>query len=313
MNRLHAGTGAAGRGGGLSERLQPLAAGGLSPPLVLFLILMLAGAGLLSYVRLGRAEDPSFTIKVMMVTARWPGATAAEMQDQVAERIEKKLQELPHVDRVETYTRPGFVAVTVKLRDDTPPGEVPDLWYQARKKINDIKPTLPEGVLGPQADDEYGDVYSGVYYFTGDGLDPGGPQAAGGGRPAPVPAAARRVQGGARRRPAGEGVRRVLARQARHPGRRPRGNCSTASPGRTRWPRPGAWTPPTTGCSSGSTGRWTRRPGAGGAGRGGREAVPARRRGRGARGATRTRRSSPSGTTGKPAVGCRWRWPRAGT
>ena len=108
----------------------------------------------------------------MVFTARWPGATAAEMQDQVAERIEKKLQELPHVDRVETYTRPGFVAVQLKLRDDTPPNEVPDLWYQARKKINDIKPTLPEGVLGPQADDEYGDVYSGVYYFTGDGLTP---------------------------------------------------------------------------------------------------------------------------------------------
>ena len=140
--------------------------------LVLFLILACAGAGAYAYVKLGRAEDPSFTIKVMVFTARWPGATAAEMQDQVAERVEKKLQELPHVDRVETYTRPGFAAIQLKLRDDTPPGEVADLWYQARKKINDIKPTLPEGVIGPQADDEYGDVYSGVYYFTGDGLTP---------------------------------------------------------------------------------------------------------------------------------------------
>jgi multidrug efflux pump len=141
-------------------------------PLVLFLILACAAAGVLSYLKLGRAEDPSFTIKVMVFTARWPGATAAQMQDQVAERVEKKLQELPHVDRVETYTRPGFCAIQLKLRDDTPPSEVPDLWYQARKKINDIKPTLPDGVLGPQADDEYGDVYSGVYYFTGDGLTP---------------------------------------------------------------------------------------------------------------------------------------------
>ena len=141
-------------------------------PLVLFLILASAAAGAFAYTKLGRAEDPSFTIKVMVFTARWPGATAAEVQDQVAERIEKKLQELPHVDRVETYTRPGFAAVTLKLRDDTPPMAVPDLWYQARKKINDIRPTLPDGVLGPQADDEYGDVYSGVYYFTGDGLTP---------------------------------------------------------------------------------------------------------------------------------------------
>ena len=138
--------------------------------LVLYLILAIAVAGGLSYVKLGRAEDPTFTIKVMVFSARWPGATAGQMQDQVAERIEKKLQELPHVDRVETYSRPGFCAVQLKLRDDTPPAEVADLWYQARKKISDIKPTLPEGVLGPQADDEYGDVYSGVYYFTGDGM-----------------------------------------------------------------------------------------------------------------------------------------------
>ncbi|MBY0459541.1 MAG: efflux RND transporter permease subunit, partial [Gemmataceae bacterium] len=141
-------------------------------PLVLFLILASAGAGAFSYFKLGRAEDPTFTIKVMVVTAQWPGATAAEMQDQVAERIEKKLQELPHIDRLETYTRPGFAAVTLKLRDDTPPPEVADIWYQARKKIGDIKHTLPDGVIGPQADDEYGDVYSGVYYFTGDGLTP---------------------------------------------------------------------------------------------------------------------------------------------
>ena len=83
--------------------------------LVLFLILAAAAAGALSYVKLGRAEDPSFTIKTMVFTARWPGATAAEVQDQVAERVEKKLQELPHVDRVETYTRPGFAAVQLKL------------------------------------------------------------------------------------------------------------------------------------------------------------------------------------------------------
>jgi multidrug efflux pump len=140
--------------------------------LVLFMILAIAAAGLFSYTQLGRAEDPSFTIKVMVVTASWPGATAEEVQNQVAERIEKKLQELPHVDRVQTFSRPGFAAVTLMLRDDTPPKMVADIWYQARKKIGDMKSTLPDGVIGPQADDEYGDVYSGVYYFTGDGLTP---------------------------------------------------------------------------------------------------------------------------------------------
>ncbi len=140
--------------------------------LVLFLIIAIAVAGMFSYAKLGRAEDPSFTIKVMVVTASWPGATADEVQNQVAERIEKKLQELPHVERVQTYCRPGFVAVTLMLRDDTPPREVADIWYQARKKLGDMKPTLPDGVIGPQADDEYGDVYSGVFYFTGDGLTP---------------------------------------------------------------------------------------------------------------------------------------------
>jgi multidrug efflux pump subunit AcrB len=139
---------------------------------MLFLILAASAAGALSYVKLGRAEDPSFTIKWMVVTARWPGASAAEVQDQVAERIEKKLQELPHLDRVETYTRPGFAAITVKLRDDTPPSAVPGIWYQARKKLGDMRSALPEGVIGPQADDEYGDVYSAVYHFTGDGFTP---------------------------------------------------------------------------------------------------------------------------------------------
>lgn len=141
-------------------------------PLTLFMIAAVAVAGLYSYLHLGRAEDPSFTIKVMVVTASWPGATAEEVQNQVAERIEKKLQELPHVDRVQTYCRPGFTAITLTLRDDTPPTEVPHIWYLARKKLGDLKSTLPEGVLGPQADDEYGDVYSGVYYFTGDGFTP---------------------------------------------------------------------------------------------------------------------------------------------
>ena len=140
------------------------------PTLILFFILMLAAAGAMSYLRLGRAEDPDFTIKVAIVSAQWPGATAAEMRDQVADPIEKKLQELPFFDRVETYTTPGFMATTVTFRDDTPPDRVPDLFYQTRKKLDDLRPSLPQGVLGPQVNDEYGDVYSVLYMLTADGL-----------------------------------------------------------------------------------------------------------------------------------------------
>ena len=104
---------------------------------------------MLSYQRLGRAEDPNFTIKVAVVSASWPGATAAEMRDQVADPIEKKLQELPYFDKVETYTTAGFMAATVAFRDDTPPERVPDLFYQTRKKLDDLRPSLPQGVLGP--------------------------------------------------------------------------------------------------------------------------------------------------------------------
>jgi multidrug efflux pump len=143
------------------------------PALMLFFILVLAAAGVLSYQRLGRAEDPNFTIKVAIVSASWPGATAVEMRDQVADPIEKKLQELAYFDRVETYTTAGFMAATVVFRDDTPPGRVPELFYQTRKKLDDMRPSLPQGVLGPQVNDEYGDVYSVVYMLTADGLDLG--------------------------------------------------------------------------------------------------------------------------------------------
>jgi len=140
--------------------------------LVLFLIILLAGAGTYSYLNLGRAEDPSFTIKTMVVSAAWPGATAGEMQSQVADKIEKKLQELPYLDRVESYSRPGVSFIRVFLTDQTPPAEVQDLWYQVRKKITDIRGDLPAGIVGPSFNDEYGDVYSALYMLTADGLSP---------------------------------------------------------------------------------------------------------------------------------------------
>ena len=141
------------------------------PALILFLIIMFGEAGLLSYRSLGRAEDPSFTIKVVVVSAMWPGATAAEMQAQVADPIEKKLQELPYFDKVTTYTKPAFTAMQVAFKDNTPAHEVPELFYQLRKKVADIKDDLPAGIIGPSVNDEYGDVDSILYMLTADGAD----------------------------------------------------------------------------------------------------------------------------------------------
>jgi multidrug efflux pump len=141
------------------------------PALILFLIIMFGAAGLLSYRSLGRAEDPSFTIKVVIVTAMWPGATAAEMQAQVTDPIEKKLQELPYFDKVTTYTKPAFTAMQVAFKDYTPAREVPELFYQLRKKVADIKDDLPAGIIGPSVNDEYGDVDSILYMLTADGAD----------------------------------------------------------------------------------------------------------------------------------------------
>jgi multidrug efflux pump subunit AcrB len=138
--------------------------------LVLFMILILGAAGTYSYFNLGRAEDPSFTIKVMVMNVGWSGATVAEMQTQVADKIEKKLQELPYLDRVETYSIPGTSFVQVILRDTTPPAKVKDLWYQVRKKVGDIRGDLPAGITGPNFNDEFGDVYSALYMLSADGL-----------------------------------------------------------------------------------------------------------------------------------------------
>ena len=137
------------------------------PAFVLYLILAAAVAGLYAYLGMGRAEDPSFTIKTMVVSVDWPGATSDEVQRQVADKIEEKLQETPYLDYLRTYSLPGRAVVTVQLRNDTPPKSVPDIWYQVRKKVGDIKHTLPEGVRGPFLDDEYGDVYVAIYAFTG--------------------------------------------------------------------------------------------------------------------------------------------------
>ncbi|EJM78801.1 efflux RND transporter permease subunit [Pseudomonas sp. GM55] len=124
----------------------------------LFLVCLISLAGLIAFFKLGRAEDPAFTVKVMTIVTAWPGATAQEMQDQVAEKIEKRLQELRWYDRTETYTRPGLAFTTLSLLDSTPPSQVPEEFYQARKKVGDEAKELPAGVIGPMVNDEYSDV-----------------------------------------------------------------------------------------------------------------------------------------------------------
>jgi multidrug efflux pump subunit AcrB len=136
----------------------------------LFFLVAIILAGTLAFLKLGRAEDPSFTIKIMTVVTAWPGATAQEMQDQVAEPLEKRLQELRYYDRAETFTRPGLAFTTLTLRDDIPPARVQEQFYQARKKLTDEAARLPRGVVGPFANDEYGDVTFALYALKAKGV-----------------------------------------------------------------------------------------------------------------------------------------------
>ncbi|MCD5982862.1 efflux RND transporter permease subunit [Pseudomonas sp. CDFA 610] len=126
--------------------------------------------GVFSYMKLGREEDPSFTIKTMVIQTRWPGATVDETLEQVTDRIEKKLEELDSLDYVKSYTRPGESTVMVFLRDTTDAKAIPEIWYQVRKKIDDIRGQFPQGLQGPAFNDEFGDVYGSIYAFTADGF-----------------------------------------------------------------------------------------------------------------------------------------------
>src|SRR6185437_15531305 len=141
------------------------------PTLILFLIIALSAAGFFSYQRLGRAEDPFFTVKVVNVSVMWPGATAYEMQMQVADPIEKKLQELPYFDKVQTYSKPAFTAMQVSFLDSAPPKQVPYLFYMLRKKLADAQGSLPAGIIGPVVNDEFSDVDAILYTLTGAGAD----------------------------------------------------------------------------------------------------------------------------------------------
>ena len=139
--------------------------------MVAYLIIVLMLGGVLSYFQLGRAEDPDFTFKAMVVRTIWPGATAREVELQVTERLEKKLQEVPWVDVIRSSSKTGESLVFVLIKDYTPKNEVADAWYQVRKKIGDIRHTLPAGVQGPFMNDEFGDTFINIFALTGDGFD----------------------------------------------------------------------------------------------------------------------------------------------
>jgi len=138
--------------------------------IVLFLMILLAVVGTLSYTKLGQSEDPPFTFKAMVIKTNWPGATAQEVSRQVTERIEKKLMETGDYERIVSFSRPGESQVTFMARDSMHSAQIPDLWYQVRKKIGDIRGTFPQGLQGPAFNDEFGDVFGSVYAFTADGL-----------------------------------------------------------------------------------------------------------------------------------------------
>ncbi|WP_180699303.1 efflux RND transporter permease subunit [Pseudomonas crudilactis] len=139
--------------------------------IVLFLMLLLAIVGALSYTKLGQSEDPPFTFKAMVIQTRWPGATAQEVSRQVTERIEKKLMETGEYERIVSFSRPGESQVTFIARDSMHSKQIPDLWYQVRKKVSDIRQTLPPDIQGPFFNDEFGTTFGNIYALTGDGFD----------------------------------------------------------------------------------------------------------------------------------------------
>ena len=139
--------------------------------LVGFLLLAIAVMGVVAYGRLSQAEDPPFTFKLMVIRSFWPGASALQVERQLTDKIEKKLQEMPFIDRVQSFSRPGESTVMFFAKDSTPPAMVPEVFYQVRKKIGDIRQNLPAGIQGPFFNDEFGDVFGSIYALTAEGLD----------------------------------------------------------------------------------------------------------------------------------------------
>ena len=139
-------------------------------PFIRYLMVVLMLGGIFSYANLGQDEDPPFTFRAMVIRANWPGASALQVAEQVTDKLEKKLQETPFIDKIRSYSKPGETLIIIELRESTPPKEVPQTWYQVRKKIGDIRPTLPSGVQGPFFNDEFGDTYGSIFALAADGF-----------------------------------------------------------------------------------------------------------------------------------------------
>ena len=139
-------------------------------PLTRYLMVALLLGGIFSFSKLGQDEDPPFTFRAMVVRAVWPGATPLQMAEQVTDKLEKKLQETPYIDKIRSYSKAGETLIILQLRESTPPKETPQAWYQVRKKIGDIRGTLPAGVIGPFFNDEFGDTYGSIFALSTDGF-----------------------------------------------------------------------------------------------------------------------------------------------
>ena len=140
-------------------------------PFIRYLMVVLVLGGIFSYANLGQDEDPPFTFRAMVIRANWPGASALQVAEQVTDKLEKKLQETPYIDKIRSYSKPGETLIIIELRESTPPREVSQTWYQVRKKIGDIRPTLPSGVQGPFFNDEFGDTYGSIFALSTDGFN----------------------------------------------------------------------------------------------------------------------------------------------
>jgi multidrug efflux pump len=139
-------------------------------PLIRYLMAALLIGGIMSFKNLGQDEDPPFTFRAMVVTAKWPGASSLQMADQVTDKLEKTLQETPYIDVIRSFSKPGETTIILQLRESTPPKETTASWYQVRKKIGDIKYSLPQGVIGPFFNDEFGETYGSIFSLSGDGF-----------------------------------------------------------------------------------------------------------------------------------------------
>ncbi len=140
------------------------------PALTRYLMVALMVLGVAAYFQLGQDEDPPFTFRAMVVQAFWPGASALQMAEQVTDKIEKTLQEVPYADKIRSYTKPGESLTILQLKDSSPPKEVQGTWYQVRKKVGDMRGTLPQGVIGPVFNDDFGDVYGSIFALSADGF-----------------------------------------------------------------------------------------------------------------------------------------------